>query len=50
MCVAQGVGLLTAATTGDVVSVNKNTLVQVVQKRFECREGIVVLTGGMLFY
>lgn len=49
MCVAQGVGLLTAATTGDVVSVNKNTLVQVVQKRFECKEGIV-LTGGLLFY
>ena len=43
-------GLLTAATTGDVVSVNENTLVQVAQRRFECKEGIVVLTSGLFFY
>ena len=50
VCVAQGVGLLTAATTGDVVSVNENTLVQVAQRRFERKEGIVVLTSGLFFY
>ena len=49
VCVAQGVGLLTAATTGDVVSVNENTLVQVAQRRFECKEGIVVLASGLFF-
>ena len=50
MCVAQGVGLLTVATTGGDVSVNENMLVQVAQRRFECKEGIAVLTGGLLFY